>query len=88
MIKNSTVIKRMISKGWKPVLGLTALVAAITGVSAFAEKSLGWDFDTVYWGLYLAVFVGYGLKTAYDWQRMELKWEQEKMMRDLGKKND
>lgn len=88
MIKSSTVIKRMASKAWKPVLIIVGITAAITGVSVLAEKTLGWDYNTVYWGLFTALFVGSGIKAFYDWQKMELKFEQDKMMRELGKQND
>ena len=88
MIKNSTVIKRMVSKSWRPVVGTVLLITAISAASALAEQYLGWDYNAVYWGLFFAVFVGYALKISYDWTRMEIKLEQERMMRDLGKHND
>lgn len=88
MVKTSTVIKRMVSRSWKPALSIIGAIAVIMGTSTLAEAHLGWDFDTVYWSSLLALFIGYNLKGAYDWQKMEIKFEQEKLMRDLGKQND
>lgn len=88
MIKHTTVIKRMIARGWKPALTIVGTITAISAASLFAEKTLGWDFDTVYWGLLTLVFVVGATKSYYDWQRMEIEFEQNKMLRDLGKQND
>ncbi len=88
MIKSSTVIKRMIEKNWRPFLFASFAVALLTIVSQIAEQIFGYDAFAVYWTLAFIGFVGYALKWSYDWNKMELRHEQERLMRDLGKEND
>lgn len=88
MIKHSTVIKRIIKDGWRPVLLGAAFITSITLGATAAEAFLGWDWGNTYWGLFLGSMFLWMLKSAYDWKKVEIEWEQEKMLRDLGKKND
>ena len=88
MIKSSTVIKRMVEKNWKPFLTAVIAVSVLTILSQLAERMFGYDQFAVYWTLAFIGFVGYAIKCSYDWNKMELKHEQERMMRDLGKEND
>lgn len=80
------VLKRMAQKAVKPVLQITALVVTVTSASVAAEHFLGWDSFVVYWGLFGAIFLGLFLKGAYDWAAIDIKYEQEKLLRDI--KND
>lgn len=77
------VLKRMAQKSWKPALQIVALVSGMLGISTAAEHFLGWDSDIVYWSLFLAIMIGLFLKGAYDWAAIELKYEQEDMLRDI-----
>lgn len=88
MIKSSTVIKRMISKNWKPFLVATLAVTALSFVSHAAEAMYGYDAFAVYWTLAFIFFVGYALKWSYDWNKMEIQHEQERIMRELGQKTN
>lgn len=88
MIKSSTVIKRMIAKNWRPLLTAAFAVSLLTFISQMAEKMYGYDAFTVYWTLAFIGFISVAIKWSYDWNKMELRHEQERMMRDLGKEND
>jgi hypothetical protein len=88
MIKSSTVIKRMVSKNWKPFLTATFAVLVLTFVSHSAEAIWGYDSFVVYWTLAFIGFVGYALKWSYDWNKMEIRHEQERLMRELGKESN
>lgn len=87
MIKNSTVIKRMVKDSWRPAAIIAGTTAAIFGASYAAEAAFGVDADMVYWGLVLAWFVGVGVKWSFEMKRDQIKWEQERMMRDLERKH-
>ena len=87
MIKQSTVIKRMIKDGWKPVTTIAVTIGAIMFASVQAEKAFGVSSDAVYFGLVALWFGLTGLKWMYEWKKSEIKWEQEKMMRDLERKH-
>lgn len=87
MIKNTTVIKRMIKDGWRPATVITATTAAIFGASFLAEKQLGWDANTTYWSLILAWFILVSAKWAYESKRDQIAWEQKEMMRDIERKH-
>lgn len=88
MIKSSTVIKRMIDKNWKPLLTAIFAVTLLTFVSRLAESMYGYDAFVVYWTLAFIGLIGFALKWSYDWNKLELRLEQERLMRDLGKEND
>lgn len=87
MIKNSTVIKRMVKDGWKPTLIITGTVTAMLGVSHLAEALFGVDSNVVYWALAILWFTGVGIKWAYEMKRDQIAWEQKEMMRDLERKH-
>lgn len=88
MIRTSTVIKRMVAKNWKPFLTAAFAVTLLSVISRMAEQMYGLDAFMVYWTLAFIGFIGFALKWSYDWNKMELRHEQERMMRDLGKEND
>ncbi len=88
MIKSSTVFKRMVSKNWRPFAGAALFVAALTVASRLAEHMFGYDAFTVYWSLAFVCFVGFALKWSYDWNKLEIQHEQDRILRDLGKQND
>jgi len=77
------VLKRMAQRAWKPALQITLLVSGMLGTSYAAEHFLGWDSGVVYWSLFLAIMIGMFLKGAYDWAAIDLKYEQEEMLRDI-----
>ena len=87
MIKNSTVIKRMIQDGWRPAAIITGTTAAIFGASFLAESQLGWDANKTYWGLILAWFTLTFAKWAYESKRDQIAYEQKQMLRDLERKH-
>lgn len=80
------VLKRMAQKAVKPVLQITVLATAMTATSIAAEHYLGWDSFVVYWGLFAVIMLGIFLKTAYELAEIDIKYEQEKILRDI--KND
>lgn len=87
MIKNSTVIKRMIKDGWKPVAIISATIAAISFGSVQAEKAFGVDADAVYFGLIALWFGGVALKWLYESKKNEIEYEQRQMLRDIERKH-
>lgn len=80
------VLKRMAQKAVKPVLQIAALVVGMTGTSVAADHYLGWDSFFVYWSLFAVIMLGIFLKGAYEWAEIDIKYEQEKLLRDI--KND
>jgi 3-phosphoglycerate kinase len=87
MIKSSTVIKRMISKNWKPVLAIVAGISAVSLISIGAGRYLDLDPNIVYWGLMAIVFFSAGIKWSYDWNKSAIEMEQKQMLRDIEKKH-
>ena len=87
MIKQTTVIKRMIKDSWRPAATIGATVGAIFAASFLAESQLGWDANTTYWGLILAWFVLVSAKWAYEMKRDQIAYEQKEMLRDLERKH-
>ena len=87
MIKQSTVIKRMIKDGWKPMATIVSVVGAIFGASFLAEAVLGWDPNTTYWGLILAWFIGTAVKWLYEMKRDEIAYEHKELLRDIERKH-
>jgi hypothetical protein len=85
MIKSSTVIKRMIKDGYKPVLYITLIIGSISGASVASNHFLGWDAEITYWSLLVALFLFTGIKWSYECKKNEIEWEQKKMMQDLSK---
>lgn len=88
MIKNTTVIKRMAKASWKPIAFGVGSAVVISVLSLVAELYMGFDYDTTYWGLYAALILAFFIKSAYDITISNIKFEQEQLLRDLGKKND
>lgn len=87
MIKQTTVIKRMIQDGWKPVTIIVATIAAISAGSVIAEKAFGIDSGTVYFSSVALWFLLVGIKWAYEMKRDQIAYEQKEMLRDLERKH-
>ena len=87
MIKNSTVIKRMVKDGFRPAATIIGTVVVIFGASFLAESQLGWDSQTTYWGLILAWFTLVSAKWAYEMKRDQIAYEQKEMLRDIERKH-
>ena len=87
MIKNSTVIKRMVKDSWRPALIIVSVTGLISVTSFFANKYIGWDTDTVYFSLIGLWFLGTGLKWAYEMKRDQIAYEQKEMLRDIERKH-
>ena len=88
MIRKTTVLKRMVQKTWKPLAFGILSAGSISLLATAAEYYLNTDYNTTYWSLLGLVFAGCFAKGAYDWTRTQIEFEQEKLLRDLGKKND
>jgi len=88
MIKHSTVIKRIIKDSWRFVVGAILYIGSITLLSKGAELYLGWDAENTYYALFLSTMVLWFFWEAYKYKKWQINFEQEKMMRELGKKND
>jgi hypothetical protein len=87
MIKKTTVIKRMIARGWKPALGIVSGITAIVLVSLGAGKYFDMDPNTVYWGLLSIIFFSAAIKWSYDWNKSTIEFEQKEMLRDIERKH-
>jgi FtsH-binding integral membrane protein len=88
MIRKTTILKRMVLKTWKPLAFGILSAGSISLLATAAEYYLNTDYNTTYWSLYGVLIAGFFVKSAYDWTRMQIEFEQEKMLRDLGKNND
>ena len=88
MIKKTTVFKRMFAAGWKPIAFGVVSATVISLLSMTAEHYMGLDYNTVYWGSYAVLMLAFFLKAAYDTTLSNIKYEQEQLLRDLGKTND
>lgn len=88
MIRKTTVLKRMVQNTWKPLTFGVLTTAVVSALSVAGEVYMGLDYNTTYWSLLGLVFAGCFAKGAYDWTRTQIEFEQEKLLRDLGKKND
>jgi hypothetical protein len=87
MIKRSTVIKRMIAKGWKPTLVTVTGITAVVLISVGAGKYFDIDPNAVYWGLLSVIFFSAAIKWSYDWNKSSIEMEQKQMLRDIEKKH-
>lgn len=87
MIKQSTVVKRMIKDGWKPFVIITGTVLALLGVSHLAEYLWGVDSFMVYMSLAAVWFFGSGIKWAYEMKRDQIAYEQREMLREIERKH-
>jgi hypothetical protein len=88
MVKSSTVIKRAFSDAWKPALEGAAFMAGIIGLGFIGQ----WLFDIEWFkvsvnAFFLALFL-WGIKAWYDYKKWQIEFEQEKMLKNLGKKDD
>lgn len=87
MIKNSTVIKRMIRDCWKPTALIAGVVVSFLIASWAAEKFLGLNSELVYWGLVFVWFIGAGLKWTFEAKKSQIEIEQKQMLRDIEGKH-
>tara|TARA_B110000977_G_scaffold174716_1_gene228840 strand:+ start:1780 stop:2040 length:261 start_codon:yes stop_codon:yes gene_type:complete len=86
MIKTSTVLKRMVSVSWKPIVFGVVSAVVISILSIIAEQYVGFDYDNTYWGLYAVLLSVLFIKSGYEITRNSIKYEQEMILKDLGKK--
>ena len=75
------VIKRMFDKAWKP---FTIGAAAV----AYTQLASIYISDVFAIGSFLGAMGALVLYTGYKWAAEDIDMEQEKMLRELGKKND
>ena len=87
MIKQSTIIKRMIKDGWKPVSIITATIVAISVGSIMAEKAFGVESSVVYFGLVALWFLFFGIKWAYEMKKDQIAYEQRELLREIERKH-
>jgi hypothetical protein len=87
-MKSTTVIKRMVQDGWKPISIIVLTICVIALASISVENTFGIDRNIVYYGLVGLWFFGAILKWGYDATKSRIEYEQNKILRDLGKKND
>lgn len=86
-MKSTTVIKRMLQDAWRPV-GIIFLTLFVIGLaSVLVENAFGIDRNIVYFGLVGLWFFSTILKWGYDATKSRIEYEQNKILRDLGKKN-
>ena len=86
MIKTTTVLKRMLQSMWKPILFGAVSALVITLLSVAAELYMSVDYTRTYLGLYIVLLITLMAKYGYDWTQSSIKYEQETMLKDLGKK--
>lgn len=87
MIKNSTVFKRMIATTWKPITVGIFAIGTVTLISVAVGRYFDIDPNMIYWGMFLVILVGTGIKWSYDWHRSAIELEQKQLLRDLEKKH-
>ena len=88
MVKSSTVIKRAFSDAWRPALQGAAFMAAIIALGFVGQTLFGIDWYSISLNaFFLAMFV-WGVKGWYDYKKWQIEFEQEQMLKTLGKKDD
>ena len=87
MIKRSTVIKRMIKDGWKPVAGIVSMIVAVMLFSIGMSHVFGLDADVVYYFTLAVLGLVFGVKWIYEMKKADIEFEQKQMLRDLEKKH-
>ena len=75
------VIKRMFEKSWRPL----TLGAAVVAYMQLASHYVGDAFALL---SFLGAVIVFSIVTGYKWAAEDVDMEQEKMLRELGKKND
>jgi len=88
MVKSSTVLKRIFADAWRPALQGAAFMAAVISVGFAAQTFFDVDWYMAAQSVFLFALFIWGLKGWYDYKKWQINFEQEKMMRDLGKKDD
>lgn len=87
MVKTSTVIKRMVSAGWKPAVIIVSMVTAASLGSDWLASTYDLNRDVVYWSMIGLWFLFCMIKWSYETTRAIIQNEQNQLLRDIRGKN-